>query len=172
MNLLETYQQGFGQRINPSKSLLILPSSFCMSAVQVMEEIIDIKHKELSLPYMGCILYKGRRQICQYKYQYLTEKIHNRLADLKHKLLSLGGRLILIKHVLSSIPIHALFLMDPPKGVLYSMGRIVEDFFWGVSDHGKKRHWASWASLCAPTDENKLGLRSLQDIVEAFTLKL
>ncbi|KAL3513117.1 hypothetical protein ACH5RR_025834 [Cinchona calisaya] len=46
------------------------------------------------------------------------------------------------------------------------------NFFWGDEDGSSKWHWKQWHALCRPTCENGLGLRKLEDILSAFTLKL
>ena len=43
---------------------------------------------------------------------------------------SFGGRVLLIKHVLSAIPIHLLTAACPPKGVLALAERAMENFLW------------------------------------------
>ena len=91
--------------------------------------------------------------------QYLVEKFVVKVAGWKKKLFSQGGRLILIPHILSSIPLHVLAAMDPPKAVLKQFDKIIADFFWGESEVGPRR----WRDLCYPIVENGLGLRSFSE---------
>ena len=66
------------------------------------------------------------------------------MAGWKAKLLSPGGKLILIKHVLSSIPIHVLSVFDVPQRVINRIQSIMVNFLWGGAGDVKKRHWLSW----------------------------
>lgn len=63
-----------------------------------------------------------------------------RILSWKQKALYVGGRLILIKHVLSSIPIHLLVAAPPPKCVLLELEKIMAGFLWGSSDLGSRAH--------------------------------
>lgn len=41
--------------------------------------------------------------------------------------------MILIKHVLQSIPTYILYALCPPKGVIKAMHKIFSKFFWSNS---------------------------------------
>ncbi|XP_027109354.1 uncharacterized protein [Coffea arabica] len=83
-----------------------------------------------------------------------------------------GGHLILIKPVISAIPLHVLAVMDPPKRVIKCLERLMVNFFWGQSELGPKHHWCSWKNLCYPVNEDGLGVQSFEDIQGAFSCKL
>lgn len=42
----------------------------------------------------------------------------------------MGGKLILIKHVLNSMSLYLLQALRPPKVVLVSLGRVFNAFLW------------------------------------------
>lgn len=44
------------------------------------------------------------------------------------KLLSMRGKLILIRHVLNSMPLYLLQVLKPPKAVLVALGRLFNSF--------------------------------------------
>lgn len=60
-------------------------------------------------------------------------KIQSRLQHWSTRLLSHGGKLVLIKHVLSSIPMYLLQVLQPPKAVLVKLGRLFNAFLWDHS---------------------------------------
>ncbi|CAH9113733.1 unnamed protein product [Cuscuta europaea] len=45
-------------------------------------------------------------------------------------------------------------------------------FLWGSSSDRKRIHWARWSKVCYPTEEGGLGVRALNDVQKAFSLKL
>ena len=61
-------------------------------------------------------LFKGKGK--KEHFQQLVEKMRQKLAGWKNKLLSTGGQIILIKHVLAAIPLYAFIVLQPPKSVL------------------------------------------------------
>lgn len=44
-------------------------------------------------------------------------------------MLSSGGRYILVKHVLQSLPIYQMSVMNPPKGLIDFMDNVVAQYF-------------------------------------------
>ena len=53
-------------------------------------------------------------------------------------MLSAGGCLVLIKHVLAAIPLHSYAILEPPKSVMRQIERLMSHFFWGEVDGHKK----------------------------------
>lgn len=88
------------------------------------------------------------------------------------KVLSPAGRLILIKHVLTAIPMHIMAVMEPPLAVLDELEGIFSRFLWGSNANGHRRVWRSWKKVAFPVQENGLGVRRLTDIVASFSCKL
>lgn len=79
----------------------------------------------------------------------------------KSKLLSHGGKLTLIKSVLSVMLVHVLATTTPPKIVFRIIEKIFGDFLWGSSEYGPQLHWYNWRSICRPVEEGGAGLQSL-----------
>jgi hypothetical protein len=53
-------------------------------------------------------------------------------------MLSLGGRLVLLNSILSSLPIFMLSFFELPKGVLKKLDYFRSQFFWQSDEHKKK----------------------------------
>ncbi|XP_060170934.1 uncharacterized protein LOC132601901 [Lycium barbarum] len=97
-----------------------------------MEKAYDrIPKKDFPFTYLGVPIYYGRRRNIHYKE--IIEKIQNRLSSWTGKLLSIGGRTTLIKHVLQSMSIHLLSACDPPSAILAQIHRLFAKFFWSNS---------------------------------------
>lgn len=84
----------------------------------------------------------------------------------------MGGRLILIKHMLQSIPIYVLAALEPPKKVFTMIEKFFAEFLWGSNNGVDKRHWMSWQKLCRLISPNGLGVLSLNHLSLAFSGKL
>lgn len=83
-----------------------------------------------------------------------------------------GGRLTLINHVLLSVPMHALAAFDPPKAIVERLEAVYANCFWGSSEFGPNCHWIKWNECCFPVKEGGIGLRSISDVIKAFSIKL
>ncbi|XP_060178000.1 uncharacterized protein LOC132607933 [Lycium barbarum] len=101
---------------------------------------------------------------------YMHSKVCNVLLQQVEKLT--GGKAILIKSVLQSVPIHILLAIRPPKCVIKEIHQIFAKFFWSSKEDVKSRHWAAWLKICFPVEESGLGFRSLFDIAKALNVKL
>lgn len=69
----------------------------------------------------------------------LLAEVQKKLAGWKSKLLSFGGKIVLTKHVLNSMPIHLLSVTNLPKGIFGKLKSIFSNFLWGSSMDIKKR---------------------------------
>src|SRR5438270_446748 len=169
MELLDNVHKFLGLEINKDNSCYIneRPNS---SRDTIIKSITGFQKESLPIEYLGCPLYRGRptKDI----FTNLISKIQNRVSGWMGKLLSLGGKLVLIKSVLQALPLYLIALIKPPKSIIYEINRIMSNFFWHDYDGSHKLHWVKWASLCLPTDEGGLGLRDIGDISKSYALKL
>ena len=62
-------------------------------------------------------------------HKHSLNKMQSKLAGWKSKMLSVGGRLILIKHVLAAIPLHSYVVLEPSKSVMHQIERLMSHFF-------------------------------------------
>jgi hypothetical protein len=76
-------------------------------------------------------------------------------------LLSLGGRLVLINSVLSSLPMFMMSFFRIPKGVREKLDYYRSRFFWQCDEHKKKYRLAKWSILHKPKSIGGLGIVDL-----------
>lgn len=83
-------------------------------------------------------------------------------------MLSIGGRLTLIKSVLESLGIYYLSIFKFPESVLKSLESLRASFFRGGSRDHKKMAWIKRDNILASYDKGGLNIGSLK----AFNLAL
>jgi hypothetical protein len=71
-------------------------------------------------------------------WKYVEERFQKKLNCWRSKLLSVGGRLVLLNSVLSSLPMFILSFFELPKGVLKKLDHFRSWFFWQSDEHKKK----------------------------------
>jgi len=87
----------------------------------------------------------------------LLDRIKSRLSGWKNRNLSLGGRFVLLKYVLSSIPVYFLSFFKSPTCIISSIESIFNSFFlWGV-EKIRKISWINWESICSKKENGGLG---------------
>jgi hypothetical protein len=92
----------------------------------------------------------------------IEEIFQEKLSRCKGKLLSLGGRLVLINSVLTSLAMYMLSFFEVPKGVLQKNGFLrVKIFFGNMMSTRKKNILTKWSILCRPKDFGGLGIQNL-----------
>jgi hypothetical protein len=74
----------------------------------------------------------------------------------------MGGRIVLLKSVLSALPIYFLSFFKVPPGIISSIESLFKNFLWGGSDEAKKIHWVKWERVCKPKEEGGLGIKDLK----------
>ena len=88
------------------------------------------------------------------------------LSNWKRKFLSFGGRLILLKFVMSSVPVYFISFFKAPTCVISSIESLFNFFFfWEGGGWGdlRKTAWVDWHSVCLPKEEGGLGVRRLRE---------
>jgi hypothetical protein len=83
----------------------------------------------------------------------IEEKFEKNLSGWKGKLMSVGGRLVLINSVLTILAMFMLSFFEVPRGVLERLDYFRSRFFWQGENHKKKYRLARWNILCQPKDQ-------------------
>jgi len=76
--------------------------------------------------------------------------------------LVLWGRLILLKYVMSSLPVYALSFFRAPAGIIFSIEFILINFLWGGGEDHRKIAWVDWKSICMSKKVGGFGVRRLK----------
>lgn len=84
----------------------------------------------------------------------LIEKARARLGTWRRKYLSKGGRFVLLKSTLSSLPIFLFSVFTTHIFVIRELETISHNFLWGSEADAKKYSLVNWQEVCQP----KLGL--------------
>ncbi|XP_027098924.2 uncharacterized protein [Coffea arabica] len=166
---LAEYQEASGQRVNVDKSSFFLASGATSGQEHMVARVLGFHRQSFPFVYLGAPIYKGRRR--NVLFDGIVAKMRAHLGHWSTKLLSFGGKLVLARHVLASLPMYLLQVVNPPKAVLTRLGVICNTFLWDRM--GERRiHWSSWDKLCFPLEEGGLGFRSFKDLARAFAAKL
>jgi hypothetical protein len=92
----------------------------------------------------------------------VVEKTTRALSSWKRMYLSKGGRIALIKSMLSNLPTYLLSLFPILASVAKRIESIHCDFLWGGMGEEFKHHLVNWTKVCTPIREGGLGIRNLK----------
>ncbi|XP_059306149.1 uncharacterized protein LOC132057525 [Lycium ferocissimum] len=169
METLQTYEEVSGQLINRHKSSVSLASNVEQGAINRVELITGMVHKNFPIKYLGCPLFNGRKNAAVFSE--MMNRVLSKINGWHTRFLSSGGKAVLIRHVLLALPIHMLAAVHPPKSVMNQMEKMLNKFFWGGSEEKNNYHWSSWDNMCYPYEEGGAKFRKIQDTCNAFTTK-
>ncbi|KAK3189020.1 hypothetical protein Dsin_028581 [Dipteronia sinensis] len=145
-----------------SPSLSVVEGERLASLVGI--RLVDCHEKYLGLP---CFTGKNKRKI----FANIVDRVWNRIKGWGEKLLSVGGKEVLVKAVIQAIPMYAMSMFRLPKGLIAEIQRLCARFWWGTTDERKKIHWSTWNRLCTPKNEGGLGFRDIEISNRAFLAK-
>jgi hypothetical protein len=130
---------------------------------------LNIDTEALSDKYLGLPALVGAdRSDC---FMHFVERVMQRIKGWMEKLLSIGGKEILLKAVAQSIPVYTMSVFLLPKNVCKKITDVISQFWWGDNDKGKKMHWYSWWKLCFPKKDGGMGFRDLHSFNLAMLAK-
>ncbi|XP_060210726.1 uncharacterized protein LOC132637688 [Lycium barbarum] len=159
---IQRYERASGYKINDNKSFFLTAPNTSAFRINRMRRMSGYMDKSFPFTYLGSPIYCGRKTYSLFNG--MLANIVKRLNGWQSGMLSFGGKVVLIKHVLQSLPVYIMSAMNPPKGVITLMEKHFANFLWGTTEGKNKYHWASWENLCLPKDEG--GIEVAQDIAQ------
>ena len=158
--LLLSFQAVTGLKVNVHKSEMVPIGE--VDDVHALAEILGCKVGELPMSYLGMPL--GASHNSPSIWNPILEKFERKLTRWKKLYLSKGGRLMLLKNTLSSLPTYFLSLFTIPTHMANKIEKLQRDFLWGNS----KTHLVGWDKVCAPIAIGGLGIRKLTTFNKAL----
>jgi hypothetical protein len=157
--ILSAFEQLSGLKINFHKSEL-----FCfgqaLDEAHLYSELFGCGLGCFPISYLGIPIHHRRLTIAEWKH--VEERLQKRLSSWKGKLLSLGGRLVLINSVLTNMVLYMVSFFQVPKGVLQRLDYFRSRFFWQGDSEKKKYRLTKWTVVCRPKDQGGLGVHDLE----------
>ena len=93
----------------------------------------------------------------------VVSKVEQRLAPWKRAFISKGGRLVLIKAVLYSLPSYFMSVFPIPVVVAKKLEKLQRDFFWNDGLQKKKVRSVDWVTICKHKKFGGLGIGRMKD---------
>ncbi|XP_071912409.1 uncharacterized protein [Coffea arabica] len=166
MQVLENYTSISGQKVNHQKSGFLSHASLSDLRKRIIAQVTGFCFQSFPVTYLGCPLYSGRWR--KSYFSAICTSVASRVLSWKERLLSSGGKLVLVWSILASMPIHILAASNPPRGVFVMLEQIFADFLWGSSEVGPQFHWIKWSQLCKPYEEGGVGIRLRRSLWAEF----
>ncbi|GKC08592.1 RNA-directed DNA polymerase, eukaryota, partial [Tanacetum coccineum] len=158
VNVLNYFHMASGLKINLYKSKL--------TGIGVSKEDVDLAASTVgcstfSPPFHYIGVKVGATMSRLKSWKEIMAKVSSRLSKWKLKTLSIGGRLTLLKSVITAIPIYHMSHFKVPAGILKELESIRMNFFNGTDKSERKMVWIGWDKILASKKNGRLNLSKL-----------
>jgi hypothetical protein len=102
------------------------------------------------------------------KFKSLKERFSKRVNDWSEKYLSSGGKEVLVKSILRSLPTYAMSVFKFSTSLCDDLEQIIRNFWWDDENERKKVHWLAWDKISKPKLRGGIGFRDLRCFNQAL----
>jgi hypothetical protein len=158
--ILNTYCRASGQLVSTAKSTIFFSPNTEVAERESICVKLDIMTEALTDKYLGLPAMVGAdRTDC---FQFLVDRVCKRINGWKEKILSSGGKEVLLKAIAQAIPSYAMLGFKIPKQICKGITTAISNFWWGDGADRKRMHWLAWWKLCVPKAQGGMGFRDIQ----------
>lgn len=159
-----------GHRINLSKSKLFVSVNVNFHRAMEFSNILGVGLTSDLGRYLGIPLFHKR--VTKATFSPLLVKVRGKLSGWKGRFLSMVGRPILIKSVLSALPYYSMQTSLLLNGILDEIEKTTRSFLWNEHIEQRKLYLISWETIKKPKLMGGLGLKDLKKQNMAFIFEL
>ncbi|KAL2963186.1 hypothetical protein AAZX31_17G186400 [Glycine max] len=135
---------------------------------QHLSEEMEIPWAEDLGKYLGVPIFHNKPS--PNTFQFMIDKVHQRLSAWKVKSISFVGIMTLTKSVLQALPTYVMQTTIFPKSIWDNVDKACKNFIWGCSSTDKKMHLVSWDKMCNPKEHGGLGLRKMRRVNQSYMM--
>ncbi|XP_035544681.1 uncharacterized protein LOC118348042 [Juglans regia] len=162
--ILLCFEAVSGLKINLAKTEMVAVGE--VRNIRGLANILGCGVVSLPLKYLGLPL--GASFKAKTIWEGVLEKFERRLAGWKRLYLSKGGRITLMKSILSNLPTYYLSLFPLPASIASRIEKLQRDFLWSGLGDERKFHLVGWENVCSPLRDGGLGVRNVRAFNKAL----
>ena len=106
-----------------------------------MKQALNITNESLSEKYLGMPSDVGNSKNGVFKF--LKDKVWSKIKGWMEKLMSSGGKEVLIKSVAQSVPVYSMSCFKLPRDLCEHINSLIWKFWWGSKEGHRKPSWVS-----------------------------
>lgn len=168
-DLFDRFSKASGLKINLSKSRAYYSTGTPQRKINSLTNISGIRSTTSLDKYLGFPILKGRPK--RSDFNFIIEKMQNRLVSWKNRLLNKTGRLTLANSVLSSIPSYFMQINWLPQSICDNIDQTTRNFIWRGTNN-KGIHLVNWKKISLPKNLGGLGIRTAREANTSLLGKL
>ncbi|CAA7048872.1 unnamed protein product [Microthlaspi erraticum] len=169
IRIIKCYGKASGQELNVSKSSVFFGSKVPPDTRRSLKLALGISKEGGMGMYLGL-----PEKICGSKKQafaFILDRLSKRINSWSSKLLSNGGKEVLIKSVAQALPTYVMSCFLLPQDIIKKIQGAIAKFWWSSKQNGRGLHWVAWDKICLPFEKGGLGFRDLTNFNLALLAK-
>ncbi|KAK2649869.1 hypothetical protein Ddye_017358 [Dipteronia dyeriana] len=127
--VLQNYFEASGQVINYEKSAVCVSPSVGKTEGKRLADRMGMNLMDCHGKYLGLSCFSGRNK--RKLFTDIVDRVWNIIKGWGEKLLSVGGKEVLIKAVIQAILSYTMSIFRLPKGLVDEIQRLIARFWWG-----------------------------------------
>ena len=156
-NVLQTFCSESGQNVSTKKSRIYFSANVDAEKKEEICGMLGFQSTNVFGKYLGFpIKNKG---VGRGQFNFVVEKVMERLARWKTKFLSFASRAVLVKAVMSAIPSYVMQGSALPTHLCEKLDKVNQDFLWGSTCEKRKLHLVGWNKIIKSKEEGGLHIQ-------------
>ncbi|KAK4257184.1 hypothetical protein QN277_006806 [Acacia crassicarpa] len=168
--VMKNFCETSGHRINLAKSRMFCSLNVNFNRAMELSQLLGIGLTSDLGKYLGVPVIHKR--VTRTTYYPIVQKTKKKLSAWKSKFLTIAGRSVLIKSVLSALPSYCMQSTLLPICTINELDKISRRFLWSQEEEGKKMHLIAWEKVTQAKKQGGLGFKNLRRQNKAFIMKL
>lgn len=158
-----------GQKVSQEKTRDFFPKNVPRLLKKDICDVLGYNSTNDRCKYLGVPIF--HKSVGLNTFNFVLDKVKQRLSNSKSRTLSFVGRVTLAKSVVQAMPTYVMQSSVIPRGTCVEIDKLCRNFIWGDEENHRTVHLLKWDKLCKPKQCGGLGLRSTRATNNAFLMK-
>ena len=169
MKIINTYGCSSGQQLNVEKLSILFGNKVPPDLRTKLKQALGITKEGGMGVYLGLPekISGSKKQA----FAFIQERLQNRINSWSTKLLSKGGKEVLIKSVAQALPTYVMSCFLLPRDIIRKLTSVISRFWWSTKDNNCGLHWIAWKKICTPKDQGGPRFRDFKKFNLALLVK-
>ena len=151
LKILKEYEMVSSQLINFYKSSIQFGHKIEESIRYKLRDILGIQNLGGMRTYLGLPENLGGSKI--QVFSFVQDRLNKRVNSWTFKFFTKGGKEVIIKSVVMTLPNHVMSCYRLPKATAKKLTSAVAQFWWSPGGSTREMHWKSWDKVCVSKEE-------------------
>lgn len=166
---LHHFCQSSGQKVSQDKTRVYFSKNVPRLLKKEISDTMGFNSTEDLGKYLGVPIFHKRAGLNTFNY--IIDKVKQRLSTWKSRTLSFAGRVTLAKSVVQVMPTYIMQTTVLPRGTCDEIDKLCRNFIWRDEENHRTVYLLSWDKICKPKVDGGLGLRSTREANTAYIMK-